>query len=283
MDATERALLAEAVAGSLDSLADVGWLDMLAAETDIAIDVVFTAIGRANAAIDVLDDVIVHGLGLTPRNDLAVLLPNGLSTARIARAGEVIVEGRVVPVDNVEIEPVRGIDPSLQLSRVDVACAGEQLTLDRGAWERATALGQRALAHQISGACRAMLDLARTHALEREQFGRPVARFQAVRHRLAEALVAIEALDAALVAAADEQIPQTAALAKAIAGRAARTVGGHAQQVCAGIGFTTEHPLHNYLKRTMVLDQLLGSADELTLEIGRELLAKRAVPALIEL
>ena len=49
-----------------------------------------------------------------------------------------------------------------------------------------------------------MLDLAREHALERVQFGRPVAQFQAVRHRLADALVAIEALDATLAAAADE-------------------------------------------------------------------------------
>ena len=49
-----------------------------------------------------------------------------------------------------------------------------------------------------------MLDLARTHALERVQFGRPIARFQAVRHRLAEALVAVEALDATLRRGRDE-------------------------------------------------------------------------------
>ena len=62
----------------------------------------------------------------------------------------------------------------------------------------AVALGRRAVAHQIAGASRAMLDLARTHALERVQFGRPIARFQAVRHRLADALVAVEALEATL-------------------------------------------------------------------------------------
>ena len=44
----------------------------------------------------------------------------------------------------------------------------------------------------------------------------------------------------------------TAALAKAIAGRTARTVATQCQQVLAGIGFTTEHPFHRFLKRTMV-------------------------------
>jgi alkylation response protein AidB-like acyl-CoA dehydrogenase len=139
------------------------------------------------------------------------------------------------------------------------------------------------VAHQICGASRAMLDLARTHAVERVQFGRPVARFQAVRHRLADALVAIEALDAALQAAADDGGPETATLAKAIAGRTARTVAGHCQQVLAGIGFTTEHPFHRYAKRTMVLDGLLGSADDLALEFGRGMLDRREVPPLIEL
>ena len=55
----------------------------------------------------------------------------------------------------------------------------------------------------------------------------------------------------------------TAALAKATAGRTARTVATHCQQVLAGIGFTTDHPFHRFLKRTMVLDGLFGSADEI--------------------
>jgi alkylation response protein AidB-like acyl-CoA dehydrogenase len=133
------------------------------------------------------------------------------------------------------------------------------------------------------GASRAMLTLAREHAVERVQFGRPIASFQAVRHRLAESLVAVEALDATLRAAADEPNPTTAALAKATAGRTARTVATHCQQVLAGIGFTTDHAFHLFLKRTMVLDGLLGSADEIALDLGRQLLAARRVPTLIEL
>jgi alkylation response protein AidB-like acyl-CoA dehydrogenase len=155
--------------------------------------------------------------------------------------------------------------------------------LDPAAWDAAVAAGRRALGHQLGAATRTMLDLARGHALEREQFGRPVARFQAVRHRLAEALVAAEAIDSALGAAWDDGTPITAALAKAVAGRSARTVAAQCQQVLAGIGFTTDHPFHRFLKRTMVLEGLLGSADAITFDLGRALLATRQVPTLVEL
>ena len=128
-----------------------------------------------------------------------------------------------------------------------------------------------------------MLDLARAHALDRVQFGRPIAQFQAVRHRLADALVALEALEAALTAAKEEGNSETAALAKAIAGRTAHTVARHCQQVLAGIGFTMEHPFHRFLKRALALEGLFGSADEIVLSVGRWLLAERRVPTLIEL
>jgi alkylation response protein AidB-like acyl-CoA dehydrogenase len=128
-----------------------------------------------------------------------------------------------------------------------------------------------------------MLDLARTHAQDRVLFGRPIARFQAVRHRLADALVAIETLDAVLGAAADEPNHLTAALAKATAARTTRVVATNCQQVLAGIGFTTDHPFHRYLKRTMVLGGLFGTAEEIALDLGRHLLTTRRVPTLIEL
>jgi alkylation response protein AidB-like acyl-CoA dehydrogenase len=155
--------------------------------------------------------------------------------------------------------------------------------LATASWEDAVALGRRAVAHQLAGNARTMLDLARAHAVERVQFGRPIARFQAVRHRLADALVAVEALEATLAAAADVPGPVTAALAKAAAGRAARTVAAHCQQVLAGIGFTTDHPFHRYLRRSTVLEGLFGTADDIALDVGRQLITARRVPALVEL
>jgi alkylation response protein AidB-like acyl-CoA dehydrogenase len=179
---------------------------------------------------------------------------------------------------------VRGIDPDagFRSVRVEADVAGAT-RLDAGAWESAVAFGRRAVAHEIAGASRAMLDLACAHALERVQFGRPIARFQAVRHRLADALVAVESLEAALGAAGDEPSVETAALAKAIAGRSARTVAAQCQQVLAGIGFTTDHLFHRFLKRTIALEGLFGSADEIVVDLGRQLVATRRVPTLIEL
>jgi hypothetical protein len=312
MEETVRAALTDASSGAtIDGVLEkLGWLEMLDAEPPDAIDVVFSALGATNRTATALDDVVLSALGTKPRADLAVLLPRfatwdppgridgedlharGLATARAATARELLVVGGsssepwgvTVPMAAAELEAVRGIDPDAGFHAVRVE--GESAAATRlapAAWQSAVALGRRAVAYQIAGASRAMLALARAHAIERVQFGRPIARFQAVRHRLAEALVAVEALDAALTAARDDPGPETAALAKAVAGRTARTVSRHCQQVLAGIGFTTEHPFHRFLKRTMALEGLFGSADEIVLDVGRRLLAARHVPTLIEL
>ena len=132
-----------------------------------------------------------------------------------------------------------------------------------------------ALAHQLIGASRWMLDAARTHAIDRTQFGRSVASFQAVRHKLAESLVAIEGADSVAGACTDDVDPLLAAVAKSLAGKAARTTATHAQQVLAGIGFTTDHEFHLWLKRTLVVDTVFGSASSIPTEIGYALLAAR--------
>jgi hypothetical protein len=53
--------------------------------------------------------------------------------------------------------------------------------------------------------------------------------------------------------------------------------------VLAGIGFTTEHPLHLYIRRVLVLDELLGSAQGLTRSLGHDLLHQRRLPPLLPL
>jgi hypothetical protein len=320
IDAGERAAMKESVRAAIASadgsaaidevLAKLGWLELLADEPADAIEIVFGALGATGAAAAVLDDVVLSALGTRPRPDLAVLLPRfaawdppgridgdeldarGLATARVASADALLVvygtasEPRAIslPARSAEIRAVRGIDPDGRLHAVRIhASATDATRLDPAAWQAAVALGRRAVAHQILGASRAMLALARSHALERVQFDRPIARFQAVRHRLADALVAVESLEAALAAARDEPNADTAALAKAVAGRTARSVSAHCQQVLAGIGFTAEHRFHRFMERTMALEGLFGSADEIVLDLGRRLLATRRVPTLIEL
>jgi hypothetical protein len=148
----------------------------------------------------------------------------------------------------------------------------------------ALAAGRLALAHELVGASRAMLELARAHAVERVQFDRPIAQFQAVRHKLAETLVAIEGANDACSAAWELGADPTAcAAAKACAGRAARLAAKHCQQVLAGIGFTLEHPFHRFLRRALVLDRLLGDSKTLTRELGEQLLRDRQVPPMLQL
>ena len=138
-----------------------------------------------------------------------------------------------------------------------------------------------ALGYEMAGASRRMIELARDHALGRVQFGRPISQFQAVRHRLAEAQVALEGATALLEAAGHE--PALAPIAKATAGRAARTTARHCQQVLAGIGFTADHPFHRYFRRVMALEQLLGSTRSLTRELGVQVLDRRQLPPLLSL
>lgn len=201
-----------------------------------------------------------------------------------AEGGRRDVEAVVLDVAALDRRPVEGLDPALGLVRL----GGEAPVLARRSvsaddWGHALALGRLALGHEMVGSARRMLELGRQHALERVQFERPIASFQAVRHRLADALVALEGAAALLDAAWDELSPTSAAVAKGFTGRAASTVAAHCQQVLGGIGFTTEHPLHRHVRRTMVLDQLLGSSASLTRRLGEEILSSRQLPAPVPL
>jgi Acyl-CoA dehydrogenase, C-terminal domain len=294
-----------------EALVELGWRDALAADRRSAVSALFDLQGRANVTSSALQAVIALGLGRDPTATPAVVLPafgdtepagdvagegvavRGLGTFALP-AGEqaVVVAGAAgahvavtVPIAELVIRPVSGVDPAAGI--VEVTGTGipapTRSELEAGAWPAAVAAGQVAIAHELAGASRAMLQLARDHAVERIQFGRPIAAFQAVRHRLADSLVAIEAADAAIVAAWDRGDPLTASLAKAIAGHGARTVGRHCQQVLAGIGFTAEHPFHRYFRRILVLDGLLGDSRSLTRRLGEDLLRTRKLPSILPL
>ena len=316
MDADELELLDKSVRGALtsepdadDALAALGWHDLLTEEPRAAVTVVFTALGDLNADGSFLDDVMVHGfggaLGATvalpsfggwdPPGTLenGVLGLDGLARSGLARRDEVVVPAlhghelvaATVATDAITRTPVHGIDPDLGVWRIEASGIAPLAVrpLDGAAWEEGLAAGRRALATELVAAGRAMLRLAREHALEREQFGRPISTFQAVRHRLAEAYVALEGADAAVVSAWDVPGPLTALLAKSLAGRATRVATTHCQQVLAGIGFTTDHSLHRYVKRAMMLDGLLGSSYTLPRHLGATLLATRHAPRLLDL
>jgi alkylation response protein AidB-like acyl-CoA dehydrogenase len=204
----------------------------------------------------------------------------GIAGPRLAGSGTAVVatqDGRLALLEpgRLVVAPMHGADPDLGLTRVSGSglAAGE---LTGGDWSRALAAGRLALAHELIGAGREMLRLARAHALSRVQFGRPVAAFQAVRHRLADTLLAIESAEALASVAAGS--PELSGMAKALAGRSARTVARHCQQVLAGVGFTAEHAFQRYHRRILVLDGLLGGARTLTRELGEAVLRTGRLP-----
>ena len=236
------------------ALAELGWLEMLDEMPETAVPLVFRLLGETGAHAPVLNDVVLRAAGREGGGTVPMRYTGG-SWVIWARTGE----PSSVLGDELPIHPVP---------------EGDSVPVGPG---------RHALGWWLVGAGRAMLALARQHALDRSQFGRPVASFQAIRHRLAETLVAIEGAEATLLAAAAEPDELSFLLAKAAAGQAALTASRHCQQVLGGIGFTAEHELHRHIKRALVLDGLLGSSRELTREAGATLRAKGFAPRLVQL
>jgi Acyl-CoA dehydrogenase, C-terminal domain len=259
-----RTTMSAASGSKLDAaLSDVGWLDMLDEIPDVAIPLVFRLLGETGAHAPVLNDVVLRAGGSAPGGTTPLPFAGG-SWVTWERGG--VGQGPAGPTSAIDgelpIHPVREGDP-LPLA--------------------ALAAGRQALGWWLVGTSRAMLVLARQHALDRVQFGRHIASFQAIRHRLAETLVAIEGAEATLHTASTERDELASLLAKAAAGQAAMTAARHCQQVLGGIGFTAEHQLHRHVKRSLILDGLLGSARELTREAGAALRARGCAPRLAQL
>jgi len=112
-------------------------------------------------------------------------------------------------------------------------------------------------------------ELATAYAKEREQFGRVIGSFQAVKHLCADMLVRAEVSRAAVYAAAvaldgrsDDDPVRAAAAAKMLAGDAAIANGKAGIQVHGGIGFTWEVDAQRFWKRAVVLDTHFGNSDE---------------------
>ncbi len=296
------------------ALAELGWQEALALDERTAVATLFEQQGRVGAASSALGQVLAAALGVdvglladaptvvlpafgsaeppgraaggcVPVHGLALADARRAEQALVVAAREDAVYAGVVALADLSPRSVEGLDPELGLVEVQVGCAKtrEAWAPVTGEWPDAVAAAQRAVAHELVGTMRTMLDLARAHAVERIQFGRPIAGFQAVRHRLAETFVAVEAADAALDAAWLDGTPASAAVAKAVAGTSARSVRRHCQQVLAGIGFTTEHDLHRFVRRSIVLDGLFGDARSLTAQIGADLLAAGRLPAITPL
>ena len=138
---------------------------------------------------------------------------------------------------------------------------------------RARALLRTALAVDSIGAARTALSTVVTHLTTREQFGVRLATFQALRHRVADLHVALEAATSsawyAVRVAGTAEFPAAAAVAKLAATEAAYTVTAQAIQLLGGIGFTWEHDAHRYFKRATANRLLAGDPVTLRRELAR--------------
>ena len=121
------------------------------------------------------------------------------------------------------------------------------------------ALMALARAAQLRGAMEQLLAMSVGYAHDRVQFGRPLARFQAIQHHLAEMAGQAAATGAAVDAAAQAGAPFAFAAAKARASQAAGTVARLAHQVHGAIGYTAEHDLHQWTTRLWAWRDECGS------------------------
>ena len=165
--------------------------------------------------------------------------------------------------DGVTVDPLDATDFSRPLARVELASA--PATVLPVAAQRMVDLTATVLAAECSGLARWMLDTATEYAKVREQFGKPIGSFQAVKHMCAEMLlrsqqISVAAADAAgAVADADEaQLSIAVAVAAAIGIEAAKVNARDCIQVLGGIGITWEHDAHLYMRRAYANAQFLG-------------------------
>jgi alkylation response protein AidB-like acyl-CoA dehydrogenase len=196
---------------------------------------------------------------------------------------------RSLLADAVGAEPLAALDPTrsigiLELGSGDLRLpAGSQVVIPG---ETVRSLSQLLCAAESAGLARWCLDTASDYAKVRVQFGRPIGQFQAVKHALADMLVAVEqcaavAWDAATAWSEPSEIVEdadsrhlSARIAGAVALPGAAYCAKQCIQILGGIGFTWEHDAHLYLKRAMANLQLVSGGDVGAIELD---VATRAI------
>jgi alkylation response protein AidB-like acyl-CoA dehydrogenase len=222
----------------------------------------------AAAGHPALPDVLSGAALVTARLDAAAAA--GLLVPFLQVADYVLLRAdgqvRLYERDEVDAAPARAVDGSRQLARLDARPAGG-LALATGpaaaaAWQRGV-LGTAAV---LVGLAERMLSMTVEYVKGRRQFGVPVGSFQAVKHRLADACVAVEFARPAVLAAGWAQAAAAAdaaeqtSVAKVLASDAASAVARAALQCHGAIGYTTEYDLHLFAKRGWALAPSWGSA-----------------------
>jgi alkylation response protein AidB-like acyl-CoA dehydrogenase len=165
-------------------------------------------------------------------------------------------------------ESLPTMDPTRRLARVTPQSTAP-LGADPGVADAAAIL----LAAEQIGAATRCLELTVDYTKERVQFGRPIGSFQALKHRMADLYVAVQAARAVVNDALDAPSATSAALARVAATEALNTVAAEGIQLHGGIAITWEHDMQLYFKRAHGTSQLLGPASEHLRRLESEVLS----------
>lgn len=221
--------------------------------------------GTVVAAVGVDADICVTEAGAT--GEARVVLGAGLAGLALVVIGDdVLLLDTTLP--GVRVDMPVNLDPTRRSGRItlDGVPISAECIIDDGA-AAALAFARLLTAAEAAGGAQDCLQAATEHAKIREQFGRPIGSFQAIKHHLANMLVASEATvatvwDAARAAAGhDDEFELIAACAATLALPAYVRNAELNIQVHGGIGFTWEHDAHLHLRRAVTLRALFGGAD----------------------
>ncbi|WP_340539941.1 acyl-CoA dehydrogenase family protein [Nocardioides sp. GXZ039] len=256
-------------------------------ESSVLVPLALALADDSDAVADLLADVASGRLVGTVAFDSALTVEDGRvrgsvrrvvagaeSDLVIAHCAEGIVAVRLggeenAAADGVSIRPLEVIDPTRRQADLELDGAAATILVgpDRAdaVWAQVSRAAAIAVAAEHVGIIRRQLDATVEYVTQREQFGRPIGSFQAIKHRLADVLVDLERSRSAVDYAAalfdeDPEAELAAEVAGAVVTDAAMRTVHEAVQLSGGIGFTWEHPAHFYLKRVLGDEGLFGTA-----------------------
>ncbi len=220
-----------------------------------------TTIGAVALGGDVeLRDGKAHGKA-------GAVLGGGLAGVLLVPVGDDVA---VIDTDGggVSVDVPTNLDPTRRAARVTLD--GAPATVLPGARQALVDLSRLILSAEAVGVARETTESAAEYAKVRQQFGRPIAMYQAVKHHCANMLVAVELATAAVwdaaraAATGGDQLSYTAAIAATLAIPAADLDAQLNIQVHGGIGFTWEHDAHLYLRRASALGAIVDVGEAAT-------------------
>lgn len=213
----------------------------------------------------VVDGTVRHVLGGTAADDLVVV-----AAAEDGAPAVFLLDPKA---DGVAVEAERVLDGTRPMATITLSEASAVRLSGDGPVDdvitRNVDMALAVLSAEQVGACERVLEIATAYARTREQFGRPIGGFQAIKHKCADMLVdlewarsasqaALQAFDDADSAAAGES-GWRASMAKAVCSESLRNAAHANVQIHGGIGFTWEDSAHLYLRRARTDEVLFGA------------------------